>query len=160
MEYSRLSGQVQHALISIDAGLLVDWALANLRSQIEESNAAISLGAPFPHVLADDQLGRVFQNIVGNAIKYRGEKRVEIQIDARRDGAEWMFAVKDNGIGFEMIYAEKIFGVFQRLHGDGKYDGTGVGLATCKRIVERYGGRIWVESVVGEGTTFYFTVAG
>ena len=159
MEYSRLSGQGEHALTSIDAGEVVNWALANLQTQIEESGAVISLGVPFPHVVADDQLGRVFQNILGNSIKYRGEKKIEIRIDARRDGAHWIFAVKDNGIGFEMKYADKIFGVFQRLHGDERYAGTGVGLAICKRIVERYGGRIWAESEVGEGTTFYFTVA-
>ena len=108
--------------------------------------------------MADEQFGRVFQNILGNAIKYRGERRPEIHISVKRDGEQWIFTIRDNGIGFEMKYAGKIFDVFQRLHGDGQYEGTGVGLAICKRLIERYGGRIWADSAPGEGTTFYFTV--
>lgn len=158
MEYSRLSEKAQPALASIDTGQLANWAIANLQTQIEESNALISVNEPLPYVVADEQFGRVFQNILGNAIKYRGERRVEIHISVKRDGEQWIFTIRDNGIGFEMKYAGKIFDVFQRLHGDGQYEGTGVGLAICKRLIERYGGRIWADSAPGEGTTFYFTV--
>jgi PAS domain S-box-containing protein len=158
LEYSQLAEQARHGFVSIDAGALARWATSNLKTQIEESEASITIDDPLPNVAADDQLARVFQNLIGNAIKYRGERRPEIRVSAKCDGDLWTFAVRDNGIGFKMEYADRIFGVFQRLHGAGEYEGTGIGLAICKRIVDRYGGRMWVESVPGEGSTFYFSI--
>lgn len=112
-----------------------------------------------PRVEADAmQLGQLFQNLVGNGIKFRGERRPAIQVDASRSNGEWVFSVADNGIGIEPEHRDQIFDVFKRLHGRGEYEGTGIGLALCRRIVERHGGRIWVESTLGEGATFYFTI--
>jgi len=111
-----------------------------------------------PRVAADDQLARVFQNLIGNAIKYKGEQRPENHISAQQNGDEAIFAVRDNGSGFEMKYADRIFGVFQRLHGEHQYEGTGIGLAICKRILEHIGGQIWVESTENAGSTFYFFI--
>jgi light-regulated signal transduction histidine kinase (bacteriophytochrome) len=103
-------------------------------------------------------LQQVLQNLISNAIKYRTEEPPRIHISAVNLGGSWQFSVRDNGIGIDPQYKEKIFGVFKRLHRDQKYSGTGVGLAICHRVVERYGGRIWVESSAGHGATFHFTV--
>jgi chemotaxis family two-component system sensor kinase Cph1 len=113
-----------------------------------------------PTVMADTaQLGHVFQILIDNAIKFRSDRPPEIHVEAdhRHDG--WLFSVEDNGIGIEPQYCERIFELFQRLHTEDKYSGTGIGLAICKKIVERHDGRIWVESKPGEGSTFYFTIA-
>lgn len=106
----------------------------------------------------DVQLVQLFQNLIDNAIKFRGEEPPHVYVSAEQKGNGWVFSVRDNGIGIEMEYAEPIFQIFQRLHSRGKYSGTGMGLAICKRIVERHGGRIWVKSQPGEGATFYFTI--
>jgi chemotaxis family two-component system sensor kinase Cph1 len=112
-----------------------------------------------PTVTGDEtQLGQLLQNLIGNALKYRNSKRPVIHVGARRDGASWLFWVTDNGIGIDPQYREKIFVIFQRLHTREEYDGTGIGLAVCKKIVERHGGKIWVDSTPGQGSTFYFTV--
>ena len=103
-------------------------------------------------------LQQVFQNLLGNAIKYRKGKSPKIVIDAVWRANEWLFSVQDNGIGIDGQYANDIFGIFKRLHSAAEYPGTGMGLAICKRIIERYGGRIWVESQLGNGATFRFTV--
>jgi hypothetical protein len=125
---------------------------------IEESDAVVTQD-PLPIVTADrTQLGQVFQNLIGNAIKFRGPDRPEIHIGAERQNGKWIFAVRDNGIGIDPQYADRIFIIFQRLHTQEEYPGTGIGLAVCKRIVERHGGRIWVDSEPGQGSTFYFTV--
>jgi signal transduction histidine kinase len=103
-------------------------------------------------------MGQLFQNLIGNAIKFRGEEPPRIHISVRQEDTQDVFSVRDNGIGIESESTDRIFQMFQRLHGRGEYPGTGIGLAVCKRIVERHGGRIWVESEVGKGSTFFFTI--
>jgi chemotaxis family two-component system sensor kinase Cph1 len=110
-------------------------------------------------VMADpDQLGRLFQNLVGNALKFRGEEPPHIQVAARREERNWVFSVRDDGIGIDPKYKDRIFVIFQRLHTMETYPGTGIGLSICKKIVERHGGRIWVESEPEKGSTFCFTI--
>ena len=104
------------------------------------------------------QLGQVFQNLLVNAIKFHGLRMPSIRVSAKENAGEWVFSVADNGIGIASEYFERIFIIFQRLHTIEEYGGTGIGLAICKKIAERHGGRIWVESVVGEGSAFYFTI--
>ena len=134
-------------------------ALSVLKSRLEDSGAVISVQS-LPVVQGDpQQISHVFQNLLSNALKYRKkEAPPEIYISARAEGDHWVVSVRDNGIGFEPQYAERIFGLFKRLHKD-EYPGTGVGLAICQRIVERHGGRIWAEGRPGEGATFYFTLS-
>ena len=138
---------------------MLDEALSSLTVAIEESGAAVTSDA-LPTVMADaSQLAQVFQNLIGNALKFRAEgRRPEIRVTARREADEWVFAVADNGIGIEPQYFERIFRMFQRLHTRARYPGTGIGLAICKKIVERHGGRIWLESRPEGGTTFFFTL--
>jgi chemotaxis family two-component system sensor kinase Cph1 len=125
---------------------------------VAESGATVTADA-LPAVHADRlQLGLLWQNLLSNALKFHGPEPPRIHISARRDGPQWVFSVRDNGIGLDPKQAERIFEVFQRLHTREKYPGTGIGLAMCKKIVERHGGRIWVESAPGNGATFYFTV--
>jgi light-regulated signal transduction histidine kinase (bacteriophytochrome) len=133
-------------------------AVSVLKDRIEESGAVINVG-PLPEVRGDaTQISHVFQNLIAHSIKYRktGEAP-NICISAEPSGAQWVIAFTDNGIGFEQQYAERIFGLFKRLHKD-EYPGTGLGLAICQRIVERYGGRIWASSKAGQGATFYFAL--
>ncbi|MDP4196085.1 MAG: ATP-binding protein, partial [Bacteroidota bacterium] len=113
-----------------------------------------------PSVRCDQlQIMQLFQNLIGNALKFRDkERKPEITITSERSGEMWLFAIKDNGIGIPQEFFERIFYIFQRLHSRVEYPGTGIGLAVCKRIVERHGGQIWVESTPGKGTTFYFTL--
>jgi len=133
-------------------------ALANLRAAIEESGAVIHRG-PLPVVFADPlQLSQLLQNLIGNAIKYRDGAPPEINVACEDAPREWRFSVRDNGIGIDPKYAVRIFQVFQRLHNKKDYPGTGIGLAICKKIAERHGGRIWVESLPGQGATFCFTI--
>lgn len=132
--------------------------LATLRVSIQEANARVTHG-PLPRVLADGvQLEQIFQNLVGNALKFHNSRPPHIHVSAWRSGAEWIFAVRDNGIGIHPDCHEKIFVIFQRLHARQAYPGTGIGLSICKRIIERHGGRIWVESAEDKGATFYFTI--
>lgn len=137
----------------------LDVATRNLAAILEESKAKITHDR-LPMVRVDSaQLIQLFQNLVGNALKYRAADRVpEVHVAARRDGGSWVFSVRDNGIGFEQQYSDKIFLIFQRLHVRGKYPGTGIGLAICKRIVERHGGRIWAIAEPDKGATFSFTL--
>ncbi len=142
-----------------ESGAAYNRAIANLRLAIEESGAQVTCDA-MPMLTADiSQLTQLFQNLIGNAIKFRGEVSPQIHVGAQKNGdGEWRFAVRDNGIGIEPEFYERVFVIFQRLHGKHEYPGTGIGLSVCKKIVERHGGRIWIESAPGNGTTFYFTL--
>jgi signal transduction histidine kinase len=133
-------------------------ALANLQTAIQESGAQVSHG-PLPWVRGDAaQLVQLFQNLIDNAIKFRRDRSPVVQVEAHQQEREWVFSVRDNGIGIAPDYHQRIFIVFERLHNTGEYPGTGVGLAICKKIVERHGGRIWVESKLNEGATFCFSL--
>jgi PAS domain S-box-containing protein len=138
----------------------LETARANLRKAIDECGATVIVtSGELPVVMGDNtQLAQLFQNLIANAIKFRSEEEPRIEIAARRQDGDWLFSVRDNGIGVDARYAEKIFVIFQRLHGKKDYSGTGIGLAVCKKIVERHGGRIWVESQPEKGSTFYFTL--
>ena len=137
---------------------IVDLTLANLQVAIEESGAMVTRD-PLPTVTADSsQLLQVFQNLIGNAIKFRGHEAPRIHVGAERRGDEWLFWVGDNGMGIDPQYHERVFAVFQRLHSREEHPGAGIGLAICRRIVQRHGGRMWVESDLGKGATFYFTI--
>ena len=134
-------------------------ALTNLAAAIETSGAVVTHG-PLPTLPADKmQIAQLFQNLIANAIKFHGEKPPHIQVSAERKEKEWLFSVRDDGIGIAPQYADRIFAIFQRLHTREEYEGTGIGLALCKKVVERHGGRIWVESELGAGSTFHFTIA-
>jgi len=158
LAYSRLS---THSKVfrSVDLAEVMRAVLANLEVAAAEAQARIIVD-PLPEVPGDAvQLTQVLQNLLSNAMKFRDASRpLVVHVSAERDGADWRFAVEDNGIGIEPQYADRIFVIFQRLHTLDKYPGTGIGLAICKKVVERHQGRIWFESTPGEGTTFYFTL--
>jgi PAS domain S-box-containing protein len=139
--------------------LCLDMAKENLRVAMEEASALLTID-PLPMVMADDaQLTSLFQNLLGNAVKYRAaDRRPEIRVSAEQDGDFWRFSVADNGIGIDPQFSEKVFMIFQRLQTRDRYPGTGIGLAVVKKIVERHGGRIWLDGKEGVGTTFYFTL--
>ena len=143
----------------VASGAALSKALANLRGAQEASGAVVTHDA-MPEVLADGvQLTQLFQNLLGNAMKFHGAEAPRIHVGAETREQVWVFTVRDNGIGLDPQYAERIFMMFQRLHNKAEYPGTGIGLAICKKIAERHGGRIWVESQVGQGSTFGFTLA-
>jgi light-regulated signal transduction histidine kinase (bacteriophytochrome) len=158
LTYSRVGRQDQN-LESLASATIVDHALANLQAAIDDGGATVTVGS-LPAVRGDaSQLMRLFQNLVGNALKFRGDRAPTIAVTAEPGAeGEWVFSVKDNGIGIEPRHADRVFAIFQRLHSRQEYPGTGIGLAVCRKIVERHGGRIWLESVPGEGTTFLFTL--
>jgi PAS domain S-box-containing protein len=157
LAYSRVGTRAK-AIEPTDCTAVLDQALANLKAAIEKSGAVVTHD-PLPTVMADDsQLVQLLQNLIGNAIKFHVEEPPRIHVAAEQKGNEWVFSVRDNGIGIDPQYAERIFVIFQRLHTREEYPGTGIGLAICKKIVERRGGRIWVESQAGIGSTFYFTI--
>jgi light-regulated signal transduction histidine kinase (bacteriophytochrome) len=157
LAYTRV-GRATTAATSVDCGTLLAHVLDDLRLAITDSQAVITYD-PLPTIQGDaTRLKQVLQNLISNAIKFRGPAPPQIHITARRTDAQWQFSVRDNGIGIDLTQAGRLFQVFQRLHPQGGYQGTGIGLAICKRIVEQYGGRIWVESELGKGTTFFFTL--
>ena len=132
--------------------------LQGLRAVFDESGAKVTF-EPLPTVMADkNQLGQLFKNLIDNGIKFRDGVAPEVHVSCKRAGSDWVFSVKDNGIGIELQFAERIFLIFQKLNGREEYAGTGAGLAICKKIVERHGGKIWVESELGKGATFHFTI--
>lgn len=158
LEYSRV-GTRGKAFERMDSSAIVDQALANLQVSIGEAGAVVT-HEDLPSIMGDSlQLSQVFQNLIGNAIKYRRkELSPAIHISAAHEDHAWVFSVRDNGIGIEPQYADRVFVIFQRLHTTVEYPGTGIGLAICKKIIERHGGRIWVESNPGQGATFRFTI--
>ena len=157
LAYSRVGTRGQE-FAPTDCNALVDRVLADLAMLIDDSGAVVTRD-DLPDVVADStQLGQMFQNLVANAIKYHGDEPPRVHVTGKRQGQEWLFTVRDNGIGIDPQYHQRIFVIFQRLHARETYPGTGIGLAICKKIVERHGGRIWVESELDRGATFCFTL--
>jgi PAS domain S-box-containing protein len=158
LEYSQAGQAAADYTGLVDTSVVVEAARKNLATAIEET-AAVFTVSPLPKVHGDAvALTHVFQNLIGNALKYRSSKTPEIAVSAMEDAGNWRFAVHDNGIGISPEFQSQIFGIFKRLHDRATYPGTGIGLAICQRIVERHGGRIWVESEEGKGSTFFFTL--
>lgn len=170
LAYSRVGSRGKNFQL-IDCETAFDHAVANLKVAIEESGAVVTHDT-LPMMVADNsQIVQLFQNLIGNAIKFRrqepprihlscaGIEDTAIQIPKSAINKGWVFSVKDNGIGIEPEHVERIFGIFQRLHTREQYSGSGIGLAVCKKIAQRHGGQIWVESKPGEGSTFYFTIS-
>jgi signal transduction histidine kinase len=157
LEYSRV-GTNAGEFKPTESSSAVGKAMSNLQAAIKDSGATVTYD-DLPAVTADEaQLVRLFQNLIGNAIKFRRKDSPKVHIAATQKGGEWIFSVKDNGIGIDPEHVERIFVMFQRLHTREEYPGTGIGLAICKKIVERHGGKIWVESEPGKGSTFFFTL--
>ena len=157
LDYSRIGSQGKE-FAPTDSELIFDRTLVGLQVAIEESGANVTRD-PLPTVTGDGiQLGRLFQNLISNAIKYRNGNIPVVHVSCRQRDHDWLFSINDNGIGIAPQHLERIFQIFQRLHTDDQYRGTGIGLASCKKIVERHGGRIWVESEPGKGSTFFFTI--
>jgi light-regulated signal transduction histidine kinase (bacteriophytochrome) len=158
LAYSRVD-TTHGGLGPADSNRALERALEDVRLALSESRAVVTRG-PLPIVRGDEmRIAQVFQNLVGNAVKFRRQDvPPRIHVEAVKGEGEWTFSVRDNGIGIDSAFSERIFQIFQRLHGREEYPGTGIGLAICKKIVERHGGRIWVDSVPGEGSTFSFTL--
>ena len=157
LEYSRVQTRTR-SFEPTECAAAVDEALENLRASIQETRARVTQDA-LPNVSADaSQLVQVFQNLIGNALKFHGDRRPRVHISAERRDREWVFSVRDNGVGIEPQHRDQIFEVFRRLQPQGKYPGTGIGLAICKRVVERHRGKLWVESTPGRGSVFYFSL--
>ena len=157
LAYSRVGTRGKEIALT-DCEEVLGRVLGNLQVSIEESHAQVTHDS-MPSLMADDaQLESLFQNLIGNAIKFHGKKPPMIHVGVEQKGKEWIFSVSDNGIGIDPQYFERIFIIFQRLHNRQEYPGTGIGLAISKRIVERHGGRIWIESQPGKGSTFFFTL--
>jgi len=158
LDFSRVDARGTDHFVRMSCDEALNDAIRNLHSLIEENQAVMTLGR-LPVVLADPvQVTRLFQNLLVNSIRFRSEDPPHIQIAAEMGDGEWRFSVRDNGIGIEPQYAEKVFGIFKCLHSRDKYPGSGMGLAICRKIVSRHQGRIWVESELGKGATFHFTL--
>ena len=157
LDFSRLSTRGR-PLVPTDIAEVLRVVRANLSLAMEEAGALVT-NDELPWVVADaGQMGQLFQNLIGNAIKFRNGARPHVHVGAVESDTHWQFSVHDDGIGIEPEYFDRIFVIFQRLHTKDEYSGTGIGLALCRRIVERHGGTIWVESKPHEGSTFYFTI--
>jgi hypothetical protein len=157
LAYSRV-GSRGNGFAPTDCAMIFDHAVANLQASIAENDAVVTRD-PLPTVPCDGaQLIQVFQNLIGNSIKFHDTQPPRVHVAAERRPSEWVFSAKDNGIGIDPQYANRIFEVFQRLHNSAQYPGSGIGLAIAKKIVERHGGRIWVESQLDHGATFFFTL--
>jgi PAS domain S-box-containing protein len=162
LEYTQATDAPQDDSNPVDAHEIVQKTLATFEAQIQETGAAVECGKLPRLCVHDVHLTQLFQNLIGNALKYRKEDAPRISIAAESGGADgmWKISVTDNGIGIEPDYRDQIFELFQRLHGGGKYSGSGIGLTICQKIVQRYGGHIWVESELGRGSKFTFTLPG
>lgn len=157
LAYSRVSTGSQ-PFEPTPMGAVLSYAMDNLLSAIKENQAVITHDR-LPTVRGDaKQLAQVFQNLLSNALKFHGDQPPRIHVSAQRKEEEWLFSVRDEGIGIDPQFAGRIFVIFQRLHTRAEYPGTGIGLAICKKIVERHGGRMWVESETGKGATFWFSI--
>lgn len=159
LDFSRIDARGTDYFVRTSCESSLDDAIRNIRSLVEENGAVIERSTPMPTVIGDPvQLTRLFQNLLVNSIRYRAEEPPRIQIGAEDHGGEWLFSIRDNGIGIEPQYAEKVFGIFKILQPRAKSSGSGMGLAICRKIVSRHEGRIWVESDLGKGATFHFTL--
>ena len=157
LDYSRV-GTNKEAFATVNLNDVMEYTLHVLKEKIDNNRALINI-KPLPEITANKTLiAQLLINLVSNALKYRGEKDPEIEVGYTEEKELFTFYVKDNGIGIDPKYFDKIFVIFQRLHGKGEYSGTGIGLSTCKKIVETHHGKIWVTSEVGKGSTFYFTI--
>jgi light-regulated signal transduction histidine kinase (bacteriophytochrome) len=158
LSYTEAAAIAEQPSEPCNAAAALQSALSNLAEAIPPDGASISHG-PLPAVnMREVHLQQMFQNLIGNAVKYRREEPLRVHISAKKTDGFWLFSVEDNGIGINPEYSEQIFGIFKRLHTNSRYPGTGIGLAICQRIAERYRGKIWVESKPGKGSTFFFTV--
>jgi len=157
LTYSRVSTRHREPTRT-DSAEVLERVLGNLRLAIEESGAEVTHGEMPALLVVDTQLQQLFQNLIGNALKFRGDTPPHVHVDAARKDREWEISIADNGIGIDAKYHDEVFMIFRRLHGRERYPGTGIGLALCKKIVEQHGGRIWLKSEPGSGTTFYFTL--
>jgi signal transduction histidine kinase len=157
LEYSQIETKAKN-IKPTDCSFIVEEAMSNLKTAMDESNAVVTYNK-LPTIMSDpQQIISLFQNLIDNAIKFRSNKAPRVRISADRKGNEWIFSIRDNGIGIDPENFEKIFVMFQRLHGSADFPGTGIGLSICKKIIERHGGRIWVESEPGKGATFFFVI--
>ena len=157
LEYSRI-GSTEKEFKSLHTEKIIKRVLHNLKTLIEDNNAIVTYD-PLPLIYANEyQMVQLFQNIIGNGIKYHGENKPKIHISVEKEDEEYIFSVKDNGIGIDQQHLERIFTIFQRLHTREEYAGTGIGLAITQRIIQQHSGKIWAESELGKGTTFFFTI--
>ena len=157
LSFSRV-GKGEFKKVKTDLNLVVKQVLQDLDTTIKESKTKVEV-EELPVVIVDEmQTARLFQNLLSNAIKYRSDQSPVVRIRTHRQSGEQVISVQDNGLGIDSEFFERIFVIFQRLHTKQEYEGTGVGLAVCKKIVERHGGKIWVESEEGKGSTFHFTL--
>ena len=157
LEYSRLT-RIDLHFTQVNSEKALEETLINLKVLIEENNAVVTYD-PLPNIIGDEILFiQLFQNLINNAIKYRSQETPQIHISAKKENNQYLFSVKDNGIGIDSKHLDRIFTIFQRLHGKDEYEGTGIGLAIAEYIVHKFGGVIWVESELGKGSTFYFTI--
>jgi light-regulated signal transduction histidine kinase (bacteriophytochrome) len=159
LAYATATRYVETAPRAIDTDEILDSVLENIATTLTESGATVTRDKLPTVYVHENRLSQIFQNLISNALKYRGEQPPHVHVSAREREGWWVFSVSDNGIGIDPRFANQIFGLFKRLHRQDEYPGSGIGLAVCQRLVERYGGRIWLEeSIPGQGSTFSFTL--